>query len=171
MQKFKNVVGLPVVCIENGKKVGRVGDIIFSSENKGVQALVLEKKGAEFCRKAIAVEDIVNLGDDAVIVNDVTCIKKIKKRDMRNSKGLHGLHIYTKDGRDLGVVKDIIFDYKNAVIEAFEISDGIISDVFTGRRIVPLFGKVEFGEDSILISDEALEEITTTGGGIKNRLK
>jgi len=171
MQKFKSVVGLPVVCIENGKKVGRVGDIIFSTVSKGVQAFVLEKKGVEFCRKAIAVEDIVNLGDDAVIVNDVTCIKKVHKKELTNSRELHGLHIYTKDGRDLGVIKDILFDYKNATIEAFEISDGVISDVFTGRRIVPLFGKVEFGEDSILISDEALEEITATGGGIKNRLK
>lgn len=171
MQKFKKVIGLPVVCVEDGKKVGSVGDIIFSPENKGVLAIILEKKGMELCRKAIAIEDVVSLGDDAVIVSDISCIKKVTRKEFVKNKELQGLHIYTKDGRDLGVVKDVIFDFKNATIEALEISDGLISDIFTGRRIIPLFGKVEFGQDSIVVNEEAFDEITTTGGGINNRLQ
>lgn len=171
MMKFKNVIGLPVVCVEDGKKVGRVGDIIFSPENKSVLAIILEKKGVELCRKAVAIEDVVSLGDDAVIVNDVSCIKKVTRKEYIKNRELQGLHIYTKDGKELGIVKDILFDYRNATIEAFEISDGLIADIFTGRRILPLFGKVEFGEDSILVGNEAIDEITTTGGGINNRLQ
>lgn len=171
MQKFKNVVGLPVVCVEDGKKVGRVSDIIFSPESKGVLAIILEKKGMELCRKAIAIKDVVSLGDDAVIVSDITCIKKVTKKDFVQNRALQGLHIYTKNGKDLGVVMDVIFDYQNATIEAFEISDGLIADIFTGRKILPLFGKVEFGEDSILVGEEAIDEITTTGGGINNKLQ
>jgi len=171
MQKFKNVIGLPVVCVEDGKKVGRVGDITFSPKSKGVLAIILEKKGMELCRKAIAIEDVVSLGNDAVIVNDVSCIKKLWKKDMVDNKEIKGLHIYTKEGKDMGVVEDILFDYKKGTIEALEISDGIFSDIFTGRKILPLFGKVEFGEDSILAGEEAIEEMISTGGGINNRLK
>lgn len=171
MQKFKNVIGLPVVCVEDGKKVGRVGNITFSPKNKGVIAIILEKKGMEFCRKAIPIEDVVSLGNDAVIVNDVSCIKKLSKKDMVDSKELKGLHIYTKEGRDMGVVEDILFDYKKATIEALEISDGLFADIITGRSILPLFGRVEFGEDSILVGEEAIEEMVSTGGGINNRLK
>lgn len=171
MQKFKSVLGLPVVCVEDGKKIGRVGNITFSPKTKGVLAIILERKGMELCHKAIAIEDVVSLGNDAVIVNDISCIRKLRKKDMVDSKDLKGLHIYTKEGRDLGVVEDILFDYKKATIEALEISDGLFADVFTGRSVIPLFGKVEFGEDSILVGEEAIEEMISTGGGIINRLK
>jgi len=170
MQKYSEVIGLPVICAENGKKVGLVSDVIFSHNSRKVEALVLQKEGCQIHCKVIAINKVKNLGNDAVIINDFSCVTKDKSW-LREKKDMHGKHIYSKEGLDLGVVKDILFDYKNASIEGFEVSDGIITDFFDGRKIIPLFGKVEFGEDTILVDNEAIEEISPTGGGINNFLK
>lgn len=170
MQKFSEVVGLPVICAEDGKKIGIVSDVVFLQSSRKVEALVLQKEGYQIHNKLIKVESIKNLGNDAVIVNDCSCVTK-EKNWLHEKNSVLGQHIYSKTGLDLGIVKDIIFDYKNATIEGFEVSDGIITDLFDGRKIIPLFGRVEFGEDTILVDNEAIEEISPTGGGINNLLK
>lgn len=172
MQKYSEVIGLPVICAEDGKKIGIVNDIVFLPKSREVKALVLERKGGQVRHKLIYLKDIRNIGTDAVVVNDCTCVTKDKNFSwLRNKEILRGLHIYSNNGADIGVVKDILFDYQNGCIEGFEISDGLLTDVIKGRRLIPLFGKVEFGEDSILVSNEAIEEISETGGGINNLLK
>lgn len=174
MERYSEVVGLPVICIEDGKRIGIVCDIIFCPKKKEVKALLLERKGCEISMKAILLRDIASLGKDAVIVKDctrVTKMRKLKDEELFIDKGeVKGLRIFTKSGHDLGVVKDVLFDYKTGSIEGLEISDGLLQDIVQGRNILPLFGKVEFSEESILVDREAVEEMTTTGGGLKNIL-
>lgn len=174
MQRYSEVIGLPVISIENGKKVGSIGDVIFSPLTKEIIGFSLEKRGCEIGIRGVLLKDVVSLGNDALIIKDFTCIAKLKKnKPLANNKKpgeVRGLKIYTRTGEDLGVVKDVLFDYKTGVIEGFEISDGLLQDIVKGRNILPLFGKVEFSDESILVDKEAIEEMTATGGGIKNLL-
>lgn len=171
MQIYSEIIGLPVICIENGKKLGVVEDIIFCPSHKQARALVLERKGCQIRKKAILVKDIHHLGNDAVVVNDCGCMGSMKNErisgELRDKGNVLGLRVYTKEGEDIGVVKDVLFDYEKGTIEGVEVSDGLIQDIMSGRNIVPLFGKVEFSEENILIDKEAVEEMLTNGGGIK----
>lgn len=174
MEKYSEVVGLPVICADNGKKIGTVSDIIFCPGTREVRGFLLERKGCEISRKLVLLKDVINLGHDALIINDCSCVSKVKSKkdrsEVKNKAEVRGLRIYTRSGNDLGVVKDILFDYKTGTMEGFEISDGLLQDIVQGRNILPLFGKVEFSEDSVLVDREAIEEMTTTGGGLKNLL-
>ena len=42
-----------------------------------------------------------------------------------------------------------------------------MQDLSEGRKIIPLIGKYEFGEDMLLVDNDAIEEAISTGGGIK----
>jgi uncharacterized protein YrrD len=64
----------------------------------------------------------------------------------------------------------VIFDIQSGKIEAFEISDGILQDIIQGRRLLPLFGRVELGEEVAVVEKEAVDEMIDSGGGIKNKL-
>ena len=171
MEKYSEVIGLPVICVESGKKIGIIKDIIFCIKFKEVKAFVLEHKGMEIRKKVILLKDVLSLGKDALVVNDSNCTttmnKAYKTEDFKYSGKIKGLKVYSKAGNDLGIVNDILFDYKNGFIEGVEVSDGFLQDIVLGRKVVPLFGKVEVGSESILIDKEALEEIRTTGGGLK----
>jgi uncharacterized protein YrrD len=174
LQKYSEVVGLPVICINCGKKAGTIEDIIFCPGTRAVKGFLLERKGYELSKKAILLAHVVNIGDGAVLVEDCRCINALKNMEQDNGfkdKGeLRGLRIYTKSGQDLGIVKDILFDYKTETIEGLEISDGLIQDIVEGRNILPLIGRVEFAEEHIIVEKEAAEEMISTGGGIKRKL-
>jgi len=172
VEKYSEVLGLPVICVENGKKVGVVKNIIFCPKKKKLLAFLLECKSYEFNKKIIMTEDIVKIGKDAVIINEENTLKdfrKTKNTDEFIDKGeVIGLRVYSKKGEDMGIVKDVMFDYKNSSIEGVEISDGLIQDIVKGRNVLPLIGKVEFGNEVILVDSDVVEEIMETGGGIKN---
>lgn len=172
MERYSEVIGLPVICVENGKKIGAVKNIIFCPKKKKLLAFLLECRSYEFSKKVVLTEDILNIGRDALIIKDESSLKdlrKTKNTDEFVDKGeVIGLRVYSKNGEDMGIVKDVIFDYSNSSIEGVEISDGLIQDIIKGRSLLPLFGKVEFGREVILVDNDAIEEITETGGGLKN---
>ncbi len=172
MERYSEVLGLPVICVDDGKKVGVVKNIIFCPKQKKLLAFLLECKSYELNKKVVLAEDILSLGKAAVIIKDLNSVRgfrKAKKADELSDKGeVLGLRVYSKAGEDMGIVKDVLFDYKNRTIEGVEISDGLIQDIVKGRNVLPLLGKVEFGEDVILVDKEAVEEMMGTGGGLKN---
>lgn len=174
MEKYSETLGLPVIAIDTGGKIGTVKDMIFCPAERRVKALLMERKGCEIARRILPVNAIASLGRDAVIVNDCASISRLRKADRLNEDISHGkvigFKIFCKNGQDLGIVKDVIFDQKTWLIEGVEVSDGLFQDLYQGRKLLPLFGKVEFASDNILVDREALEEITGTGGGIKNLL-
>lgn len=172
MERYSEVLGLPVICVDDGKKVGVVKNIIFCPKERKLLAFLLECKSYELKKKLVLAKDIVSLGKAAVIIKDLNSLRDLRKAKKHNElkdKGeVLGLRVYSKDGEDMGVVKDVIFDYKNRTIEGVEISDGLIQDIVKGRNVLPLLGKVEFGEEIILVDREAVEEMMETGGGLKN---
>lgn len=175
MEKYSEVLGLPVICLDNGKKVGTVKNIIFCPKKQKLLAFLLECKSYEFNKKIILPEDIINIGKGAVIILEESSLKDLRKSQNREEfaeKGeVIGLRVFSKNGEEVGIVKDVLFDYKNGSIEGVEISDGLIQDLVKGRSVLPLIGKVEFGEEIILVDNDAVEEIMETGGGLRNIIK
>ncbi|MCX7842403.1 MAG: PRC-barrel domain-containing protein [Clostridia bacterium] len=173
MQKYSEVVGLPVICAENGIKAGIVKDVVFCPGTREIRALVLERKGTQIRKRVLLVKDILSIGRDAVIINDSKCItdwrKAVRSKSLEGNGKLLGLRIVSKAGEDIGIVKDVLFESKTGDIEGLVISDGLIQDILEGRNILPLFGKAEFSEEYILVDNEALEEMHKKGGGLKNR--
>ncbi|KNY28233.1 PRC-barrel domain-containing protein [Pseudobacteroides cellulosolvens] len=174
MERYSEVMGLPVICVDDGKKIGTVCDLVFFPKYKKVRAVLLERTGCHISKKAIPLEEVLSMGKDAVIVNDCSCTKKISELEKNENLGkkgnLMGLRIYSKSGEDFGTVKDILFDYKTGTIEGLELSDCLVYDIMQGRNIIPLFGKVEFSEENILVDKEAIDEMQNTGGGLIKKL-
>jgi uncharacterized protein YrrD len=91
-------------------------------------------------------------------------IKKIKENRLGIASILSGKEIlnkkvFTSKGKEIGYINDIYFNVEFTSIDAFEITDGLIEDLISGRKIVPLIGDVFIKEEGIFISKEAYEEI------------
>lgn len=174
LYRYSEVLNLPVICVDSGKKAGVVKDIIFSLENKTVKALLLEHKTIALGKKIIMKENLLSIGGGAVVIENDGCIADINRmaylEAFQDEGSLLGIKVFSKAGGELGVVKDVIFDEDTGKIEGFEISDGLIQDVMQGRKLLPLFGRVELGEEIAIVGSEAVEEMEGTGGGLRNRL-
>lgn len=173
MNKYSEVVGLPIICIDNGKLIGLVRNIVFNFKSRAVEAFIFEKTGLVNSRKVLLLKDVIRLGKDAVVIENENCTipwkEAGKSLSLKNENILTGFRVFSRSGKEMGVVKDILFDCKTGLIEGVELSDSLFIDLINGRNILPLLGKVEFGEDIILVDNEAVEEMTNTGGGIRNK--
>ena len=113
--------------------------------------------------------------DKQVIVRDSKCARKISEvcngdavDDISISPAnLKGLRVFTRKGSEVGYIEDVLFDYRTGRIECLELSDGFLQDFIDGRKLMPLIGKVEFAEEHLLVSREAVEEMKESGGGIR----
>jgi uncharacterized protein YrrD len=61
--------------------------------------------------------------------------------------------IYTDTGLSFGVLVDALCDQSTGEIKAYEISDGLITDLLYGRRIMPLPQAQVVGQDRIIVPD------------------
>lgn len=182
LYRYSEVLNLPVICADNGMKAGSIKDILFDLDSRKVKALLLEHTGLVPGKRVIFLNDLLSLGKDAVIIRNTGSVTVMKRKAFANFFGrgenlfdadkdsLIGRRVYSKAGGELGIVKDVVFDISSGKIEAFEISDGVLQDIIQGRRLLPLFGRFELGEEFAIVDSEAVEEMNGTGGGIKNRL-
>lgn len=174
MVKISNIIGLPIIYDSGKKSPGFLKDIIFNIGEKQIKGLVVEKTGFRKSSKIFRTDNIYDIGGGAVIIKEkpyveYKCIKSDRKYTAIDKKK-EEVKVYSKNGEDLGVVKDVYFNLLNGNIEAFELSDGVIQDIIDGRKIIPLIGKYEFGEDIILIGNDVVQEILNSGGGLRKKL-
>jgi uncharacterized protein YrrD len=174
LRRYSEVLNLPVICADSGKKAGVVKDLLFSTEDRQVKALLLEREGFSVKKRVVFLSELISLGSDAAIIESAGCVSDMKMASFRSSfkdeGSLIGLKVFSKAGGEVGVVRDVIFDCQTGRIEGFEISDGLLQDVVHGRKLLPLFGKVELGKEFAVVEKEAVDEMEGTGGGIKGRL-
>lgn len=175
LRKYSEVLNLPVICADSGKKAGVVKDILFSAGERQVRALLLEREGVSTKRRLVFLGEVTNLGSDAVIIDSARCVtvmdRAAYKKSFRDEGSLIGLRVFSKAGGEVGIVRDVIFDSRTGRIEGFEISDGLLQDVMNGRKLLPLFGKAELGSEFAVVDSEAVNEMEGTGGGIKGMLQ
>ena len=179
--RYGEVLNLPVICADDGSKVGIVKDILFSIRDRQVKALLLEQKGLSTRRRAILFDELLSIGGGAVIIGSSAGVADLDRASFKDifgdegspigdEGGLIGTKVYSKAGGEVGVIKDVMFDPGTGRIEGFEISDGLLQDVVQGRKVLPLIGKVELGKEFALVDTDSVDEMKETGGGLKKKL-
>jgi len=179
--KIREILGLPVIYSDGSKSPGFLKDIIINVNEKQVKAFVVEKTGLKKNKTIFGFEDIHDVGAGALIAKKIPDTKRyenekyeenyhVNKKFSDIDKKKYEIKVYSKDGDDLGFVKDIFFNLQTGYIEAFELSDGLIDDIIGGRKIIPLIGKYEFGEENIVVGTEAVEEMTNLRSKIGRRI-
>lgn len=172
MRKGRNLIGLPIIVLNQGEQIGLVQDIIFNSHKNKVLGFVIEEKGWFRDAKIIPLKNVYKIGEDAITVinrdaevktTDVPEINQLSEEEIN----IIGKDMITESGNKLGVVEDIIIDIEGGYIEGYEISSGLIKDIWNGRIIIPLSDSIVIGKDSIIVPDWVEKRIAKQNGGLK----
>lgn len=170
--KIGDIVGIPVFI--NSKKIGNIKETVINFKEAKIEGFLLEKKNLEFSKKYIPYKCIKVISKDNVVINCNNDVKKWKiEKEKKNEKdfriGVIGLELKTVNHYKIGRISDLYFNTITGEVEKLEITEGcLMDDLINGRKIIPLIGKVEFSEDFLTITKEALEEMSHSGGGLKN---
>ncbi|WP_019639896.1 PRC-barrel domain-containing protein [Paenibacillus fonticola] len=172
--RLQQLIGLAVYNVENGKQVGKVLDVILN-EDWTISGIELEgRQMFSSSVKAVPWEEIVAYGEDAVMIRNQQAVRKWEAENIQltftsgNGK-LKELPVLTKDGTMIGYVADVYFEQElGNTITGIEVSDGFLSDLMEGRKLLPYIPGMIKGENAIMVppnSEQRLEKTMNSVNG------
>jgi uncharacterized protein YrrD len=157
--KASEILGRPLVVREGGQAVGRVRDLVVDESGRRILGLVVSEGLFKTTRVALYAS-VQAIGPDSVIIGTADGVVKaaaapdIKSVLDKNQK-IRGVKVQTTGGKDLGEINDFEFDDSTGSIVGYELSGGLLSDVFGGRSFLPLPASLEMGKDVAFVGPEA----------------
>ncbi|MBO8138097.1 MAG: PRC-barrel domain-containing protein [Desulfotomaculum sp.] len=176
MIKSKQLIGLPVVSITEGKKIGKVKELVANPASKFVAALIIEKKGIFKEQKFIPYSNVSSIGDDAITIEKSSSAKKGTNLPeivhlARDKHPLIGCKVVAENGSLLGVVEEYYIDTKDGSLSGFEISGNFINSIMSGRAFLDISLVRTIGKKILVSSNDASENLIRIDGGLWETLK
>lgn len=140
MKSNVEIIGLPLMGIQDGIDCGIVSDLIFSAEQKNVQFLVLDNGRGLFSLKALAFSKITGIGKDVITTQSSSDIKPLWEDKEAISLGFTSANILnariiSNEGNVVGRVSEFFLDEKTGAIEQLQADNGT---VIPGENVLTL---------------------------------
>jgi uncharacterized protein YrrD len=156
MKKSRDVVGLPVIDLAEGKSLGRVHSLIVNPATRRVEAMeVGERTLLKTKTEVIPFGKLRSIGNDAVTLLDFQAEESPEappEMEALLERKLIGSRLVTEDGSLAGTIEDF----------SFNVADGALVELFvTGEKTktylaLPLDTIHSFGRDFIIIREDYL---------------
>ncbi len=174
--KCSEMIGLPIISVSTNEKLGIVRDIVFKVPTKEICAFVILNKIILSSLKVVKIQDIMNIGKSAVLIQDDNCLIPFKRylnevNDVKKyGDEIAEKQIYTDNGIELGIIQDITFDFETGMLDEIEISDGLVQDLIEGRKMFPVSESIQLEQGIVIIESEKLHGLKEKQKGLKKLL-
>jgi len=154
------VVGLSVIDSETGKELGLVSDLLFD-EQAHLKGILLEENSWLRRKRFVAKRDLT-IEPEQVMVSSKQ-LQHLSKEHLdwtsinSSTKSLQGRPLITPSGSELGWVTNVYFQEEMGTIVGYELSDGLISDLTTGRRLFRTSSPLQWGEETLITSNDDVQ--------------
>ncbi len=150
MLKTKEVIGLPVLNLNDGNQIGKIKDIYFDGLNKKVVYLEISEKTGLFKKTEsfLSLEKIHSIGKNAVTVEKLDFSTEIPKElgEFKYSN-LIGRNVIYENGSILGKVTEVNFNFPEGKILSFGVSGG-------DKALVDMDKIRVIGKDAIIVYNQ-----------------
>ncbi|MDD2234770.1 MAG: PRC-barrel domain-containing protein [Desulfitobacteriaceae bacterium] len=160
MRCARDIIGLPLIDINNGDQVGWVKDVVFDKDKDLVTGFLLEGAHLFNASKGIPRHAIISVGKNALMVSNFSFEEIF---GLKWSQKV-GNQVYTKDGDVKGTIEDVFLDDKAENIVGFEISDGLFADLMEGREAIFKQHVMVDEKDILIVVDD---QVAPWDGSIK----
>lgn len=172
MREISTIRGLEVVGIADGRVVGRVTQVICDLASGELLGLITGQGAAE---RGICAEDVVTMGEDAVMIPSSQAAKPLSELpdllSRRRDPTAPPLEVVTDEGRRLGRVTKIWINPIDKKVTRYEISAGVLKDLAEGSVILPVVPGAVHGLDTLIIPAVELAGMAGQPGGLRAQLK
>jgi uncharacterized protein YrrD len=159
MKQSKEVLGMPIISIMDGKEIGKVKNIVINPEQRGIDFLVVQNDQWEFGIKAIPFKLVEGLGDYAVTIETENAVIDLADIPIANellSKNIQikGARVITRKGHYLGQATEYYFNKTTGKIV------GCFVELPSGEaNIIPEKAILTFGKDILVVVEEADKQL------------
>ncbi|TCO79069.1 PRC-barrel domain-containing protein [Marinisporobacter balticus] len=167
-----DIVGLPVVCLDESCKTMEIKDIIYCNKDFIIIGFLLDEGGYFHQGKMISFEKVVNIGENAMVVQNQKSIIEITKKinQFSTRQKIIGSEVVTNDGNHVGIVQDLMIEFPTGKILEIILTEGLFDDLVDGRSILPLHHFFNMDQHTIIINQSINESIVHNTGGLKKLL-
>ncbi|MDR3288081.1 MAG: PRC-barrel domain-containing protein [Peptococcaceae bacterium] len=146
MRRTREIIGLPVLGMQSGLRIGWVQDVVYDEKTNEVTGVLLENHLFQ-AAKGIPRTEINAICKDALTV---------KKEEPLAILGTHisqkiGNRVYSQDGDARGTIQDVYLDDEGRQVVAFEVSDGLLADLLQGRGMILRQHVMADGKDQLIV--------------------
>ncbi|MFT4412806.1 PRC-barrel domain-containing protein [Fredinandcohnia humi] len=154
MKKSTEIVGLPIISIQDGQEVGKVKSLVINPDKGSVDFLTIEHEDWQVSVKAIPFKKVVGIGEYAVTVesesavidlNEIPIANQLvnKKIKITNNK------VMTRKGQLIGEVVEYYVDDENGNILGMQLT-------VANREVALASASVlTYGKDIIIVNEDA----------------
>lgn len=155
----KDIIGNPLITVNDGRSIGRIKDIYLSADCKFVAGIYLGTEGL-FSRKSFLVksEDITTIGQDVILVRHADVVHEegdlaeTEKSWLRRDE-LQGRSVDTSGGTKVGKIGDVIINGEGKVL-GFSFSYVYVTGPIADNRSIAIHTVQDVGnEDGVMTID------------------
>jgi len=155
VKRSLDIIGLPVITINDANKIGTVKSLVINPDEGIIAALVLDDGRWYYGAVLIPFPAIAGIGENAVTIKDNSVIKHITAAPDLERYLVAGVHVVggkvlTTSGRFRGEVKELFFNQAGKITACEIMEQNGESNVISSQSICT------FGEDVLIIKEELL---------------
>jgi uncharacterized protein YrrD len=150
----RDVVGLPAYAEATGAEVGRVAEVLCGRDLAHVIGLLLEGRGRR--RRVVPFEEVATIGPSAVLLRKAVVLpagEGPRLREVRRrTAAVVGRRVLAADGREVGVIDDLVFDGGSGRVLGFLVSGGLLHDLLQGQRFLPASADLAWRAQAVVLA-------------------
>lgn len=152
----KRLKGMPVVAIEGGEQLGTVRDILFSIDDRAIQAFSVHSGGLiGGTTNVVELSDVRSIGPDAVMVQSRAVLQgeetEHRYRQYPSLGEISSLKVVSEEGSHIGSVASALVDEQTGAITGLEIVRAGFTGPFRPNISVPIDAVISIGRDAVVI--------------------
>ncbi|MCZ7672132.1 MAG: PRC-barrel domain-containing protein [Chloroflexi bacterium] len=156
----KDIIGNPVITVNDGRSIGRIRDIYLSADCQSVAGIYLGTEGL-FSRKSFLIkrEDIITIGKDAILVKHADVVHEegnlaeTEEASWLRRDELQGRPVDTAGGTKVGKIGDVIINGEGKV-QGFSLSYVYVTGPIADNRSIAIHTVEDVGhEDGAMTID------------------
>lgn len=155
MIRSKDIVGLPIYTLAEGKDIGKITEILVNPSRGLVVALAIENTS-----KIVSFASIKSIGKDAVVIDSASQFMELSEnRNIERWKDIKIMDskVITSSGQFMGQVSDFLID-----ILTGKIISCLATDPEGEKLVISASRIVTFGKDALIIVEPGIEEVLET---------
>lgn len=171
MKKISEIIGMKVLD-SKGSFAGEVERVVYSRNRRRIVGLLMKKGRIAGRAEAVLYRDIISIGDSIIIVAQNAAMDSGSsaeiERTIQENSDITGHRVFTSDGKEVGMVKDVVFNENGGSVEGYILAGDFVDDLLNGRKVFKLTDNAVIGEGSIILGSGGLDCDSLSNSGLKS---
>jgi uncharacterized protein YrrD len=156
LRTFTLLNRLYVVSLQTGEVVGEICDIGIDSNGR-VKGLIVKRKNRIFPKSYwLPLTNVQQFGHDCIFIKSENELLEGKYAEnlytIKHDESLYGKELLTTEGEHLGMLQDVYFLENLGTIVAYEITEGLFTDLREGPQVISSSNPPKIGKDAVIIT-------------------